>query len=94
MHDWALLTILVIWFKGVATLAFKNSKSQNAELTAHGLMSIKIPKLEEWGESVSVNQVIGPTKLGNGCYGMKIEMQSGDIIEIEAESFLMPRIKG
>ena len=91
MHDWTLLEICVDWLKGSITATFRNTKSQEVKLIAEGLVDIRIPKMEEWGRSVSVNEVRGPHKLDNGHQKLTIEMQSGDNIEIIARSIFLPQ---
>ncbi|EGW21444.1 hypothetical protein [Methylobacter tundripaludum] len=90
MHDWTLVSILVDWIKGIVTITFKNYKSNQVILIADGLVNLHIPKREEWGESVSINEVTGPILLSNGNYHLKLEIQSGDKIELEAKFIKMP----
>ena len=57
---------------------------------ASGLTELRMPREMLWGPSVSVNQCDGPIRLQDGGYGLTIEMQSGDVIELVAERFDMP----
>ncbi len=91
MHDWTLVSIAVEWIKGMVTITFKNSQSVEVLLTANGLADLKIPKREDWGESVSVNEVEGPLQLNNGNSYLGIEIQSGDKIELEAKTIYLPK---
>lgn len=90
MHDWTLVSLVIDWFKGMLTITFRNSNSDEVSLLAHGLADLKIPKKEEWGESVSVNEVEGLIILENGNHYLVIEMQSGDKIELEAKFISLP----
>lgn len=90
MHDWTFVTLMVEWLKGVVTFTFKDSSSTEVFFIAEGLVDLKVPKREEWGESVSVNEVEGPLVLENGNSYLAIEIQSGDKIEIEAKSISLP----
>ena len=90
MHDWTLVSLMVEWIKGMVTITFKNSDSNQVFLVAEGLTDLKIPKREDWGESVSVNEVEGPNSLDNGNSYIAIEIQSGDKIELEARSISLP----
>ncbi|MCL7423218.1 MAG: hypothetical protein M8364_20220 [Methylobacter sp.] len=90
MHDWTLVSILVDWIKGTVTVTFKNYESNLVMLIADGLINLHIPKHEEWGESISINEVTGPILLNNGNYYLELEIQSGDKIELEAKSIKMP----
>jgi hypothetical protein len=92
MHDWTLLTLTVDWVKGMATITFKNSQSHEVFLIAEELSDFRVPKREEWGGSISVNEVDGPKELHNGNMYFSIEMQSGDKIELEAGSISLPEI--
>ena len=40
-----------------------------------------------WGFSVSINEVRGPAAAGDDASVLEIEMQSGDLIRIEAVAF-------
>lgn len=90
MHDWTLLTLTIDWMKGEAMITFKNCQSQEVFLIAEGLSDFRVPKREEWGKSVSVNEVEGPKALQNGKFYFSIEMQSGDKIELEARTISLP----
>ncbi|PKM44045.1 MAG: hypothetical protein CVV05_13150 [Gammaproteobacteria bacterium HGW-Gammaproteobacteria-1] len=90
MHDWTLLALVVDWVKGMVTITFRNSQSQEVFLMAEGLSDLRVPKREEWGGSVSVNEVEGPKQLQNGNTYVSIEMQSGDKVELEAKSISLP----
>lgn len=91
MHDWTIETVLIDWIKGTIAITFKNNYSKEVQLTAENFADLRIPKREEWGESVSVNEAEGPTLLKNGNYHICIEIQSGDKIEIEAKSIWLPK---
>jgi hypothetical protein len=90
MHDWTFVALMVDWLNGVVTFTFKNSSSTEVFLVAEGLADLKVPKREDWGESVSVNEVKGPMVLENGNSYLAIEIQSGDKIELEARSISLP----
>ncbi len=92
MHDWTLNSILVNWEKGIATISVKNMSSSDLAIIVTGLRVLKLPRLEEWGPSVSINEVSGPNLSVEGNEFLKIEMQSGDIIEIEGSKIDMPTI--
>jgi hypothetical protein len=40
-----------------------------------------------WGSSVSIHGVRGPSQVGDGVSALEVEMQSGDVIRIEAGTF-------
>jgi hypothetical protein len=89
MHDWTLLRLTVDWETGEAVLDLVWAGSP-AQLRAHEVREIRVPRAFPWGPSVSVNKVYGPTQGPDGASSFKIEMQSGDIIEIIAKSFDLP----
>ncbi|AOR63394.1 hypothetical protein KU73_16420 [Pectobacterium wasabiae] len=90
MHDWILLSLLIDWGKGALIIKLLNSNSEPVVIKANGVKLINIPKGDEWGESVSVNELIGLDRNSDGFERMKIEIQSGDVIEVVAEEILLP----
>jgi hypothetical protein len=49
-----------------------------------------LPRQLPSGPSDAVDRCDGPTRLQSGGYGLAIEMQSGDKIELVARQFEMP----
>ena len=90
MHDWTVLSVQFEWVESTITIKLLNRNSQEVELSVKGSKLLHIPKREDWGESSSVNEVIGPTLLENGNYYLAIEIQSGDKIELEGDDIIMP----
>jgi hypothetical protein len=90
MHDWTLLSIFFDWGTGNAALAFRRSGSELVSVQAEGVSNLQVPRMNEWGKSVSVNEVRGPSKDVGGRQTLEIEMQSGDLIKITALSFIFP----
>jgi hypothetical protein len=90
MHDWTLVSLSLDWKIGLATVQLLNSRSEVVILSAAGVSLLRIPRQHEWGRSVSVNTVIGPTPLANGQQLVQLEIQSGDVIEIFADAFSFP----
>src|SRR5215467_10914135 len=91
MHDWTLVSILFEWKSGCVTLDFRTDASKSAKLVAHGVSELHVPQLNEWGPSVSVNKLFGPSGRVSGRHELEIEMQSGDRIRIVAASFDFPQ---
>ena len=58
--------------------------------TANGVSELHAPRLNDWGPSVSVNGVFGPSDGPSGRRELEVEMQSGDRIRIVAASFDFP----
>lgn len=89
MHDWTLTTILYEWESAKATLSFRGPRRQSAVIVAGDVSDLEIPHANQWGPSVSVNEVHGPATVGKRRR-LEIEMQSGDVITITAGSFSLP----
>lgn len=90
MHDWTLVSLTFDWQGASVTLSLRNPNSETVSLVAENVVNLSMPKRDEWGRSVSVNEVAGPTLQSDGTQTLRIEMQSGDIIEITAGSFVLP----
>ncbi len=90
MHDWVLIDIVVNWESGEIIIRLDHHKGRD-EIVAKNFSNFIIPKKNEWGESVHVNGTIGPTLLDNKNYQFSIEMQSGDILLLEAQEILLPK---
>jgi hypothetical protein len=80
LHDATLHTIRIDWRAGVCTLML-DAASGSHELIFTGLLGIAIPREQPWGPSVSINDV----RERDGGY--EIEVQSGDVLRIVAESW-------
>jgi hypothetical protein len=59
---------------------------------ANNLIELTVPRRAEWGGSNSVNGVKGPCLIQDDILRLKIEMQTGDTIVVDAGSFEMPEI--
>lgn len=92
MHDWVLLSVLFEWEARRVTLSFDRYES-NEILVANSVVDLHISQLNEWGPSVCVNKVNGPIAIDSGLHSLEIQMQSGDVIKIVAQSFQMPAAK-
>jgi hypothetical protein len=90
MHDWTLVSIFFDWAAGQVILSLKDGGSSLVTIRAEGTSSLAIPQLNEWGPSVSVNEVRGPSKESGDMQALEIEMQSGDVIKVVATSFIFP----
>ncbi len=89
MHDWTLLSVAVDWKIGQVLLE-TDSPSGPATVRVLGLRELRVPRAHPWGKSVSINTVEGPSRREDEFSYLRIEMQSGDLIEIVASSFEMP----
>lgn len=91
MHDWTLVSLLVYWANGTVEITFKNELSKIVQVVATGVTDLHVPHREEWGPSVSVNEIDGPRLLKNGNFYLCLEIQSGDKIKLEANSISLPK---
>lgn len=90
MHDWTLIAVDMNWTSGALTLHLLNSKSSPVQVRAKDLRNLEIPRHQPWGASISINDVVGPTKVESGLDMLEIHMQSGDVLRIEAAVFDLP----
>src|SRR5215467_4856862 len=89
MHDWTLKSIRVDWVLGEAALIV-SSYRQDHEILVTNFSNLIIPRLQEWGPSVSINSVTGPNKIDGNKYNLTIEMQTGDNISVTGEKIELP----
>lgn len=88
MHDWTLVSISLEWRSSTVVVTLLDRTSMPREITARGIRQIAVSHDEPWGPSVSV--------LGYRCSAeagvsrLQIEMQSGDLINIAADTLDMP----
>lgn len=90
MHDWTILSIVLDWTQGKLTIHLKDSMSQPQYILIEGLHLLNVPRNNEWGKSISINKVTGPSSTVYDCAVLEIEIQSGDVIHVEAKSIIMP----
>jgi hypothetical protein len=87
LHDWTLVEIHFDWRSGRVTVELDDLSFARRVFIAEGVRELHVPKENEWGPSVRVNGAIetdAPLGIGR-C--LKIEMQSGDVIQITAQQF-------
>lgn len=83
LHDSTLHVVRYEWSKKTLELSIQTSSVDSQSiLTFSGCKRVNFTQTESWGPSSSINS----TSYSNGVYF--VELQSGDIIEIEANSFL------
>lgn len=90
MHEWVLISVLFEWETGRVTLSFDTDEAGLVSIIAESVSDLHVPQMNDWGGSVHVNEVRGPSDLENGRRKLEIEMQSGDVIRIEAVMFHLP----
>jgi hypothetical protein len=82
LHDATLLHLTANWQKGEVRVALRALGSRLVTIVAANMTLLNWPRLQPWGESASVNEVRVQT--ANDPRRLEIEMQSGDVIVIEA----------
>lgn len=79
LHDATLVDVHLEWAEGRCTMTLRHSELSNCHLTFTGVSNLSLPRARPWGPSQSINSVC---QRNTGHY--EIEMQSGDLIQIEA----------
>jgi hypothetical protein len=90
MHDWTLRTINFDWQLARVTFVFLDSASIEQIVVAEGVKELRIPHENQWGPSVSVNEVPDIQRLPGGEERLQIEMQSGDVIRVVGRRVILP----
>lgn len=90
MHDWTLNSVSADWNSKTLNVTLLDRTSTHRVVHARGVRKFTMGHEESWGPSVSVFSVEGPNALSDGFYRLVIKMQSGDHLEIEAETFDIP----
>ena len=89
MHDWTLIDISFTWSSGEAVLRVRNGASDIVSVRAIGVTNLVVPRLQDWGRSSSINELTGPEDI-ESRKRLRLEIQSGDVIEILASDFHLP----
>lgn len=89
LHDATLVSVQLDWATGTTVLALRTGlpEAPTIAVTAEGTTQLRCPRKWPWGESVSISEIRGPTAHENGSR-LEIEMQSGDVLEVEARSMM------
>lgn len=88
LHDATLVSIAIKWDRRVdAEVEFRDEGPKLVKLECRGLRNLICPHEAPWGPSVSVNRIQGSTMESESLSRLEIEIQSGDVLVIEAETF-------
>ncbi len=90
MHDWTLKSVSYEWSAARVTILLTSLASKDCTLVADRVVELQLGRRNEWGPSVSVNEIRGPSSVSDATKEFVIEMQSGDSIRIVAEAFCFP----
>jgi hypothetical protein len=89
LHDATLEALELRWSSGEAVMRIRTGDATHAQrvVVASAVRRIGCDRQMPWGFSVSINEVRGPVAAGDDTFMLEIEMQSGDLISIEAGAF-------
>lgn len=89
LHDATLLSVELNWGSGEAAIRIRTGDHALPDRTilASFTRSVVCARTMPWGASDSINQVRGPMPGGDQASVVEVELQSGDVIRIEAASF-------
>jgi hypothetical protein len=96
LHDATLVALRAEWGDGLAVVCLVLGAPWEGpwQIEASEVRRIVCPREQPWGPSVSVNEVRLSDRSAEGCQTLEVEMQSGDILRIEARSFQIGRGAG
>lgn len=86
MHDWTLIDVNFDWRSACVSLAFEDTGAKKRTLAAEQVRLLEVPRENEWGPSVSVNEAFEEPGPDGAGLMLRIEMQSGDVIRVWAAS--------
>ncbi|XXT17235.1 hypothetical protein WME94_44120 [Sorangium sp. So ce429] len=91
LHDATLETIELRWESGEVRLRVRTGDSEQPQLVvvASSVRRMECERQLPWGFSASINEVRGPSPAEGELARVEIEMQSGDVIRIEAVAFCL-----
>lgn len=89
LHDATLESIELTWSSGEVVLRVRTGDATRPRrvIVGSAVRRFTCDRQLPWGFSVSINAVRGPAAAGDDLSVLEIEMQSGDLIRIEARSF-------
>ncbi|HYD41356.1 MAG TPA: hypothetical protein VEB43_11055 [Anaeromyxobacter sp.] len=89
LHDATLESLEVRWSSGEVLVRLRTGDATRPRqlIVASGVCRLSCDRQMPWGFSVSINEVRGPAASANDTSILEIEMQSGDLVRIEAATF-------
>jgi hypothetical protein len=90
LHDWTLTKITLDWHQGQLLINLEDTNRMPKTIIAKGVRDLHIPRMNEWGPSNRINDVAEAGLQLSSNRSMQIEMQSGDVIRIEASELQLP----
>jgi len=91
LHDATLESLELLWPSGNVELRIRTGDSTHPLrlVAASAVRRIGCERRMPWGPSASINEVRGPAVADDGTSVLEIEMQSGDLLRIEAGAFTL-----
>lgn len=90
LHDATLIGVDATWASGDVCLRLKAGSKGGVCIRATSCRRLQWSRELPWGPSVSVNAVHGPTQITDSeVYRLELELQSGDLLVIEAQCFVL-----
>lgn len=89
LHDATLESMELRWSSGEAVLRIRTGDPTRPQrvVVASAVRRLGCDRQMPWGFSVSINEVRGPAAVDGDASALEIEMQSGDLLRIEAGAF-------
>jgi hypothetical protein len=87
LHDATLVAVHLVWADGTCIMTVRHSQLSDCTLTFTGVSNLALPHTHPWGPSQSINSA---SQRNKGQY--EIEMQSGDLIKIDASNVKLTSI--
>lgn len=89
LHDATLEALEMRWSSGDVILRIRTGDAMHPHrvVAASSVRRLTCSREMPWGFSLSINEVRGPKPIDDDVFLIEIEMQSGDIIRIEARGF-------
>lgn len=87
LHDATLVAVATEWASGETRVRVRLSEAstRDAEVRIKGTTLLRCPRDQPWGPSVSINKA-SLRSIDGGRKRLEIEVQSGDVIEIEGSA--------
>lgn len=84
MHDWTLLKLRIDWAESSVEIVVLDECSLSRSIVFRGLREFSADRQEHWGPSSSINEASWDFPPAGGGVCLKVEMQSGGLINISA----------
>ena len=89
LHDATLESVELRWLSGEAVMRIRTGDAMHPRrvIVASAVRRLVCDRQMPWEPSASIHDVRGPATLGDGASVLEIEVQSGDVLRIEAVTF-------